>query len=123
MLSSGGRGWTPKKVTISPSRGELTIGTSGLIVKERGQGGTPTLSISQQMSSVFGALVRRTQKSRDPSATQPAQIFAASLKDIEKALAPKKHTDPREKLPKHYHEFLPSSTGTPPTNYHPPGQA
>jgi len=101
-----GRPWMDaEEVTISPSRGELTIGTSGLIVKERGQGGTPTLSISQQMSSVFGALVRRTQKSRDP--TQPAQIFAASLKDIEKALAPKKHTDPREKLPKHYHEFLP----------------
>jgi len=101
-----GRLWIDtEKVTISLSRGELTIGTSGLIVKERGQGGTPTLSISQQMSSVFGALVRRTQKSRDPK--QPVQIFTASLRDIEKALAPKKHTDPREKLPKHYYEFLP----------------
>jgi hypothetical protein len=38
---------------------------------------------------------------------QPAQIFAASMKDIEKALAPKRHTDPREKLPNHYYEFLP----------------
>jgi len=35
-----------EEVIISPSRGELTIGTSGLIVKERGQEGTPTLSIS-----------------------------------------------------------------------------
>ena len=62
------------------------------------------------MSSVFGALVRRTQKSRASKvrdSKQPAQVFAASLRDIEKALAPKKHTDPREKLPKHYHEFLP----------------
>jgi len=50
-------------------------------------------------------LVKRTQKSRDP--TQPAQIFAASLRDIEKALALKKYTDPREKLPKYYYEFLP----------------
>jgi len=35
-----------EKVTISLSRGELTIRTSGLIIKERGQGGTLTLSIS-----------------------------------------------------------------------------
>ncbi|GFF63123.1 hypothetical protein IFM51744_11089 [Aspergillus udagawae] len=33
-------------------------------------------------------------------------IFAASLKDIEKALQVKKHTDPATKLPTHYHEFL-----------------
>jgi hypothetical protein len=59
---------------------------------------------------VFGALVRRTQKSRthtDHDPIQPVQIFAASIKDIEKALAPKRHTDPREKLPKYYYEFLP----------------
>jgi hypothetical protein len=29
------------------------------------------------------------------------------LKDIERALAPKSYTDPRQKLPRHYHEFLP----------------
>jgi transposase InsO family protein len=34
------------------------------------------------------------------------QIFAASLKDIEKALQVKQYTDPRTKLPLHYHEFL-----------------
>lgn len=57
------------------------------------------------MSSVFGALVQRTQRSYNP--TKLAQVFAASLKDIEKALALKKHTDPRLKLAQHYHEFLP----------------
>jgi len=34
------------------------------------------------------------------------QVFAASMKDIEKALCTKTHSDPRMKLPKHYHEFL-----------------
>ena len=106
-----GRPWmNAEKVTISPSQGELTIGTSGLIVKERSQKEDTTFSISQQMSSVFGALVKRTRRSQASQAhnpTNPAQIFAASLKDIEKALAPKKRTDPRQKLPQHYHEFLP----------------
>jgi hypothetical protein len=33
-------------------------------------------------------------------------IFAVTLQDIEKALAPKVTIDPREKLPKKYYEFL-----------------
>jgi hypothetical protein len=94
-----GRPWmNAEEVTISPSRGELTIGTSGLIVKERSQGEDTAFPISQQMSSVFGALVRKARKDQASQAhdpTKPTQVFAASLKDIEKALAPKKHTDPR----------------------------
>jgi len=43
------------------------------------------------------------QKRKDKS----IQVFAASLKDIEKALQPKTSTDPCTKLPLHYHEFLP----------------
>jgi len=34
------------------------------------------------------------------------QIFAASLKDIEKALKTKTYSDPKTKLPAQYHEFL-----------------
>jgi hypothetical protein len=34
-------------------------------------------------------------------------VFAISLQDIDKALAPKKTIDPRTKLPQHYQEFLP----------------
>ncbi len=106
-----GRPWmNAEEVTIFPSQGELTIGTSGLVVKERSQAGEMTFPISQQMSSVFRALVqeaRKAQASQAHDPTEPVQVFAASLKDIEKALAPKKHTDPRQKLPQHYHEFLP----------------
>ncbi len=39
--------------------------------------------------------------------TKPGiDIFAATIKDIEKALAPKKEVDPKPLLPKEYHEFL-----------------
>jgi hypothetical protein len=34
------------------------------------------------------------------------EIFAVTMADIEKALAPKKYTDPATKVPKEYHEFL-----------------
>ena len=34
------------------------------------------------------------------------QIFAASLKDIEKALRVKEHSDPKIKLPPQYHKYL-----------------
>ena len=34
------------------------------------------------------------------------QVFAASMADIEKALKVKSYSDPREKLPSHYHDFL-----------------
>lgn len=37
---------------------------------------------------------------------QRTQIFAASMTDIEKALKTKTYSNPREKLPSHYHEFL-----------------
>lgn len=34
------------------------------------------------------------------------ELFSASLADIEKALKPRTHGDPREKLPPRYHEYL-----------------
>lgn len=60
------------------------------------------------MASIFCALVRRARRTKAPSnQKEKIQIFAVSLADIEKALAPKKHSDPHEKLPNHYHDFLP----------------
>ena len=34
------------------------------------------------------------------------EVFAASMSDIEKALAPKTHTDPSTKVPTEYHDYL-----------------
>ena len=36
----------------------------------------------------------------------PMEVFAVSLRDIKKALEPKKHINPAVKLPKEYHKFL-----------------
>ena len=77
-----GRPWmNAEDVTISPSRGELTIGTSGLTVKERSQAEDTTFPISQQMSITFVALVREARKAQASHAhdpTEPVQVFAAS---------------------------------------------
>lgn len=106
-----GRPWMDfEKVTVSPYRGELTIGTSGHVVKERNPTENKRYPLTQLMAGVFGAEVRRArrpQRRGRSDQTETTEIFAASLADIEKALAPKKHSDPREKLPEHYHEFLP----------------
>jgi predicted aspartyl protease len=92
-----------ERVTISPATRELTIGTIGLVVKESSYYDKRSVPLSQQMSVVFGAIVRRARR----NGTYKTEIFTASLKDIEKALAPKRHSDPKEKLPQHYHKCLP----------------
>lgn len=92
-------------ITIQPARGQLHIGLYDHWVKERAPKEFRRSDISGQSSGVFAALVRRARRQQKHQSTM--QIFSASLADIEKALAPKKRTDPREKLPEHYHEFLP----------------
>jgi len=41
------------------------------------------------------------------SKRKDCRVFAVSLRDIEKALKPKEIVDPRTKLPREYHKFLP----------------
>jgi transposase InsO family protein len=60
----------------------------------------PKLVVKQ--ISAQGFAVRNRQRRRDKT----IRIFAASIKDIEKALRVKKYTDPATKLPAHYHDFL-----------------
>jgi transposase InsO family protein len=55
-----------------------------------------TMDIYQIGSAPFMRLARKSGY----------ELFAASITDIEKTLAPKKHTDPVEKVPTEYHEFL-----------------
>ena len=89
-------------VRLSPRKGCLTIKSTGIriwnehFVKSKAD-------INQICSSVFVSLVHRARKQPDKG----VEIFAASLRDIEKSLAVKKRTDPRTKLPEHYHEYLP----------------
>lgn len=51
-------------------------------------------------ANAFAMLKRQSQKDKN------IQVFAVSLKDIEKALQPKVPTDPRTKLPQQYHQYL-----------------
>lgn len=62
---------------------------------------TPTLDICMIGASPFLYLTDKARR-RPKEFT----VFAASLEDIEKALAPKEKIDPKEKLPTEYHEFL-----------------
>ena len=59
------------------------------------------LNISMIGAAPFNHLVQKSQK--NPS---EVQIFSVTLRDINIALAPKKHTNLATKLPSEYHDFL-----------------
>ena len=60
------------------------------------------LKVANVSATVFNLLA---QKSRRKKAAG-AQVFAASMADINKALQTKSKTDPKLKLPERYHQFL-----------------
>jgi hypothetical protein len=90
-------------VKLSPRKGYLTIKSTGIrIWNSNAKEGKAKIEYAQVCSSVFVGLVHRARKRPDAG----IEIFALSLKDIEKSLAVKKRTDPRLKLPEHYHKYL-----------------
>ena len=100
-----GRTWMNKEdVALYPSKGLLHIGSQDHWVKERDPNRYERYDLSGQPAATFAGLVRRARKEKQDR--RGLRVFSASLADIEKALAPKKKTDAREKLPKHYHEYL-----------------
>lgn len=107
-----GRTWMDlENVTVQPAKGMLHIGLSNHWVKERIRGTTDRTDARGQSSAVFMGLIRRERKKvREGKvlAGHPStlRVFAISIADINKALAPKPRTDPKEKLPSHYHEYL-----------------
>ena len=58
------------------------------------------MNISMIGAAPFNHLVQKSQKD------SRFQIFSVTLRDINIALAPKKHTDLAMKLPSEYHDFL-----------------
>lgn len=86
-----------QQVYIDPNGPKLRF-VNGIVVSNMED--QPRMDIQPIGANAF-ALWNR-QKRKDNS----IQVFAASLKDIEKALRPKLPTDPRTKLPLQYHEFL-----------------
>ena len=59
-----------------------------------------TMDISMIGAAPFNTLVQRASYAKN------MEIFSISIRDIEKALAPKSTTDPTKKLPTEYHDFL-----------------
>ena len=55
--------------------------------------------------AAMAALARRDRKQQRVNGSEP-KVFAASMKDIEKALRVKSKTDPKTKVPAHYWDFL-----------------
>ncbi|KAL1953147.1 hypothetical protein VTO42DRAFT_3547 [Malbranchea cinnamomea] len=61
----------------------------------------PVVKVNEISATAFKMWVRRSKMDKEK-----VQVFAVSLADIDKALKPKSYTDPRIKLPEHYHQFL-----------------
>jgi hypothetical protein len=88
-----------QQAIIEPDKSKLTFRGSGLVVKSE-YDSKPFLDLVPISAEAF-ALWNRYKRRKSG-----VEIFAASMADIEKALKVKKYTDPRIKLPDHYHEFL-----------------
>ena len=89
-----------QKVKVSPAESEYEIGTSSTIVRNRARKPNKDISYIVILAIGFTSLIRR-KKTRNN-----IKIFAISLADIQKALTVRKKTDPRTKLPKHFHSHL-----------------
>ncbi|KAK9323108.1 hypothetical protein V1517DRAFT_373280 [Lipomyces orientalis] len=87
-----------------PDRSKLVFRNSGIAIS-CGLGLAKMSDVLDAMpisAAGFNFWRTRLAKRKDPN----IQIFAASLRDIERTLRPKEHTDPRTKLPRHYHDYL-----------------
>lgn len=100
-----GRTWMNREdVVLYPSKGLLHIGSQDHWVNERDPDHHERYELYGQPAATFAGLVRRARREKQDQ--RGLRVLSASLADIEKALAPKKKTDAREKLPRHYHEYL-----------------
>lgn len=92
-------------VQVTPRGGYLDIRTTSTRVRNRFKNHIgPKINVSQitqVMASTFVGEVKRCRKEK-----RVTDISAVSLADIEKALHPKPKSDPKEKLPAHYHQWL-----------------
>ncbi|KAK9326633.1 hypothetical protein V1520DRAFT_377498, partial [Lipomyces starkeyi] len=87
-----------------PDRSKLVFRNSGIAVP-CGLGlakMSDVLEASPISAAAFNFWRTRQAKKKNSNVT----IFAASLRDIERTLRPRENTDPRTKLPVHYHDYL-----------------
>lgn len=91
------------KVRIDAAQRCLQIGSQEVVVRPVSEKGR-SVDCVQISANAFSTLVRTSGR----RGRKEVEVFSASMADIEKALSKrdKKPTDPRTKLPQHYHEFL-----------------
>lgn len=99
-----GMPWIRKrKVRIEKGGDRLRIGygSDSIVIRNKKtfQKETAKVSAARLVSAAAWNMTRRRSKSK-------AQVFAASMSDINKALRIKKHTDPAKKLPAYLHQYL-----------------
>ncbi|KAI1687666.1 Pol protein [Pyrenophora tritici-repentis] len=96
-------------VTISAKQGCLDIGASNIRAwnHKKASYKPPLMKATQVMASAFMAEVRRSRrKNKGDGIALDTGLFAVSIADIEKALKPRKRSDPKTKLPPQYHQWL-----------------
>lgn len=87
---------------LDPNRGRLYLRTTGSRITRTDRKPQVALDVAMISGSVMGGMIKRARRTKDDS----LQIGAATMGDIQKALAPKKPIDPRTKLPSQYHDML-----------------
>jgi hypothetical protein len=96
--------WRKNTLTFASSHCRQTCGVEQCIEVQgipREGNAIQALDICMIGAAPFARLAGKARR-----ASEGYTVFAVTLQDIEKALAPKVTIDPREKLPKEYHEFL-----------------
>lgn len=93
---------TAQDARINGPRSEMRIGAAGTVVRSK------EAFFHMQINTIKPLQVSATSYEylRTKGKLRPAEVFAASMADINKALAAKQRTDPRLKLPSQYHKFL-----------------
>lgn len=96
-----GMPWVTKQdVRINGPESECIIRSTNTLVRNRARVTDPTIDCIAVSAVSLNRLVGRKKTKGE------VEVLAASMADIQKALTPRKKTDPRTKLPSHYHEFL-----------------
>jgi hypothetical protein len=88
----------------------MKIMSTGVVVRSQDAFFTmeKTVCRAVQVSAISFHAIQTRKKGRKSLQTdrKKTTVFAASMADINKALAVKRHTNPKEKMPTHYHDWL-----------------
>ena len=97
-------------VRINGPRSEMKIMSTGVVVRSQDAFFEieKTVCRAVQVSAISFHEIQTRKKGRKSLQTdrKKTTVFVASMADINKALAVKRYTNPKEKMPTHYHDWL-----------------